>query len=90
MHCHWRDSRLRATRASPAGNLAEKNGTVVEQLGYADSPQLTLPRVKYKPKEYYRFGQVTAVFLINVVEKIITRYKDNKKAHFHTKWTPEY
>lgn len=38
------------------------------------TPQkLAQPRVKYKPMEHSGFGQVTAVFLINVVEEIITR-----------------
>jgi len=78
------------TCASPAGNSAEINETVVEQPHYANSPKLALPGLKYKPREYSRFCQVTAVFLINVVEKIITRYKDNKKANIHRKWTPEY
>lgn len=40
------------------------------------TPQkLALPRVKYKPREHSGFGQVTAVFLINVVEKKITAIK---------------
>lgn len=67
------------TRASPAGNLAA-NGTGVEQLGCANSPKLALPRVKSKPRAYNRFGQVPAMVLINVVEKMITRCKDNKKS----------
>lgn len=36
--CCW-DSWIRVTRASPPGNLAEKNGTVVEQLDSANSPK---------------------------------------------------
>lgn len=63
---------------------------VVRQPAGANSPKLALPRVKDRPRECSSFGQVTAALLINVVEKMITRYKVNKKTYFHTKWTPEY